>query len=379
MAVEVVFPRLSDDVDEGVLVTWFVEPGRHVEAGDLLASVQVEKADEEVYAPASGTVIELLAGQGDVVAQGAPIARIGEPSEAPSAPTQPGATAAATATAAPAGAPTGTATPVSPAPAGTTVIASPAAKRLARELGVNLTTVTGSGPGGRIVEDDVRRAASAGDGEAASAAVPLDAKRQLMAARLRDWLATTAQFTLTTEVDVTVLASQQPAWTASVVAAVARALRRHPKLTRRWQGDRLVTVDSIDIGVAVALDDGLVAPVIRQADQRSSQELAAIIADLSERARRSALRPDDVSGGVFTVTSLGAYPIDAFTPLLHPPQIGILGVGRARQKPAVVDGRIEPRWLMVLSLTVDHRVVDGAPAAAFLSDVALELSAATVT
>jgi pyruvate dehydrogenase E2 component (dihydrolipoamide acetyltransferase) len=195
-----------------------------------------------------------------------------------------------------------------------------------------------------------------------------------MATRLRDWLVTTAQFSLTTEVDVTALASQSPAWTAAVVAASARSLRRHPLLTRRWQGDRLVTVASIDVGIAVSLDDGLIVPIVRRADQRELGVIATEVADLSERARRGALRVEEVTGGVFTVTSLGAYPIDAFTPLLHPPQVAILGVGRAKEKPAVVDGRIEPRTLLVLSLTVDHRVIDGAPAAAFLADVAALLA-----
>lgn len=356
MTIDVTFPHLSDDADEGVLVTWFVEPGARVAEGDLIASVQVEKVEQEVYAPSAGAVVELLVGPGDVVAQGAVIARLGEPAE-PSPP------------------------PSAPAPAETTgasrpapVIASPAAKRLARELGVDLANVSGTGPGGRIVEADVRQAATTGGNGQQATPEPLDPSRRIMATRLRDWLATTAQFTVTTEVDVTMLAAQRPPWTAAVVLAAARSLKRHPRLTRRWQGDALVRVESIDVGVAVSLDDGLIVPVVRRADERDLPALATEIADLSERARQSALRVDEVTGGAFTVTSLGGYPIDAFTPLLHPPQIAILGVGRAREKPAVVDGRIEPRWLLVLSLTVDHRVIDGAPAAAFLTDVAAQLA-----
>lgn len=346
MPTDVVFPRLSEDVDEGVLVTWFVEPGAHVAEGDLVASVQVEKVEEDVYAPGEGAIAELLVGPGDVVMQGAVIARIGAAAEAPPA-------RAARAAEAPVRAPA-----IEPAP---TVIASPAAKRVAKELGVDLATITGTGPGGRIVEDDVRRA---GAGE------PLSAARGLMAKRLRDWQSTTAPFTVTTEVDVTSLAAQQPSWTAAIVVAAARALRRHPGLARRWHDDRLVAATSMDVGVAVSLDDGLIVPVVRRADERDLTAIAAEVADLSERARRGDLHVDEVTGGVFTITSLGSYPVDAFTPLLHPPQVAILGVGRAREKPAVVDHRVEPRMLLVLSLTVDHRVIDGAPAAAFLADVA---------
>lgn len=351
MPTDVVFPQLSEDVEEGVLVTWFVEPGGRVSAGDLVASVQVEKVEEDVYAPTEGTVTELLAGPGDVVAQGAVIARIGAPGEGPSTTAAPPATEAPGAEA--------------PAAAAPRVAASPVAKRVARELGLDLAGITGTGPGGRIVEADVRRAAAT-----PAAGEPLPASRRLMATRLHDWQATTAQFTLTTEVDVTALAQRRPPWTAAAVVAAGRALRRHPRLARRWQDDRLVAADAIDVGVAVALEDGLVAPVVREADGRDLADVAAAVADLSERAREGGLTIDEVTGAVFTVTSLGGHPIDAFTPLLHPPQVAILGVGRARERPAVVDGRIEPRMLLVLSLTVDHRVVDGDPAAAFLADVA---------
>jgi pyruvate dehydrogenase E2 component (dihydrolipoamide acetyltransferase) len=355
MATEVLFPHMSDEVDEGVLVTWFVEPGTHVDAGTLMASVQVEKVEQEVYAPASGHVLELLVGQGDVAGQGAAIARIGAVDEI-------AATAAAVAR------PTGTAPQPSPAPeaaAATPPIASPAARRVARELGIDLGTVRATGPGGRIVEDDVRRAAAA-----PPAGEPLPGARRLLADRLRNWQAATAPFTLTSEVDVTDLAVRQPHWTAAVVRACALALRSHPRLASRWHDDRLVPADTIDIGVAVSLDEGLVAPVIHRADGKDLPTLADEITALANRARAGRLTIDDVTGAVFSVTNLGGYPVDAFTPLIHPPQTAILGVGRALARPAVVDDRIEPRTTLVLSLTVDHQVTDGAPAAAFLADVA---------
>lgn len=357
MATEVLFPHMSDEVDEGVLVTWFVEPGAHVEAGALVASVQVEKVDQEVYAPVSGQILELLVDQGDVARQGAPIARIGAADEAAA----PGPTGVAPPTGAPRPSPV-------PEPLAAP-IASPAARRVAGELGVDLATVRATGPGGRIVEDDVRRAAAA-----PPAGEPLPGARRLLADRLRNWLAATAQFTLTSEVDVTDLAARQPQWTAAVVRACALALRSHPRLASRWHDDRLVPPDTIDIGVAVSLDEGLVVPVVHRADEKDLPTLAEEITALAERARAGTLTIDDVSGAVFAVTNLGGYPIDGFTPLVHQPQTAVLGVGRARARPAVVDDRIQPRTTLVLSLTVDHQVTDGAPAAAFLADVATLLS-----
>ena len=351
MATDVLFPHMSDEVDEGVLVTWFVESGAAVDEGALVASVQVEKVEEEVYAPVGGQVLELVVGQGDVVQQGAVIARIGAADEQ--------AAAGRPAVVSGAGA-----APPQPGPA-TVALASPAARRVARELGVDLAAVQGTGPGGRIVEDDVRRAS-----EGPSAGEPLPGTRRLLADRVRNWLAATAQFTLTSEVDVTELAQRQPQWTAAVVRACVLALPRHPRLASRWHGDRLVPPETFDIGVAVSLEDGLVVPVIHRADEKDLPTLASDVAALAERASAGTLTIDDVSGAVFTVTNLGGHPIDAFTPLVYQPQTAILGVGRARARPAVVDDRIEPRTTLVLSLTVDHQVTDGAPAAAFLADIA---------
>ncbi|HEX6570196.1 MAG TPA: dihydrolipoamide acetyltransferase family protein [Acidimicrobiales bacterium] len=358
MATDVLFPHMSDEVDEGVLVTWFVEAGARVDEGARLASVQVEKVEEEVYAPASGQVLALLVGQGDVARQGAVIARIGAADEEPAAgaPTAGG----------PAGIPPAGATRPAPAPAAAVPIASPAARRVARELDVDLAAVVGTGPDGRIVEDDVRRAAA----QEPTAGEPLPGARRLLADRLRNWLAATAQFTLTSEVDVSDLAHRRAPWTAAVVRACALALRRHPRLASRWQGDRLVPPDTVDVGVAVSVEDGLVVPVVHRADEKDLPTLAGEVAALAERAAAGTLAIDDVSGAVFAVTNLGGYPVDAFTPLLHQPQTAILGVGRARPRPVVVDDRIEARTTLVLSLTVDHQVTDGAPAAAFLADVA---------
>ncbi len=369
MATQIPFPHLSDESTEGVLVTWFVEEGDEMAEGDLLASVQVEKVEEDLYAPVAGRVLHLLAGPGDVVAQGATIAELVGPDEAPAAAPDTGATAGETSARSTASAPA-------------LVTASPSAKRVARELGVDLTTVQGTGPGGRVVEDDVRRASAAPAatrgvpaGPAAAGGVPLPGPRRLLAEGMHSWKEATAQITLTTEVDVTDLAALDPPWAAALVRASALVLPRHPLLTRRWDGDLLVPAASIDVGVAVALDDGLVVPVVRGADGKAMATVAAEVADLSGRAREGRLERSEVSGAVFSVTSLGRYPVDAFTPLLQFPQTAILGVGRARQVPMVRDGVVVVGTTLTLSLTVDHRVIDGAPAAAFLEDLASVLGA----
>jgi pyruvate dehydrogenase E2 component (dihydrolipoamide acetyltransferase) len=351
---EVMMPRVSEEVEEGIVVTWFVLPGVTVSEGDLLAEVQVEKMSVEVRAPARGRVAELLVEAGGVVVQGAPIAVLEEPSTE-----TPGTAPAAR-------------EPPAPGP-----VASPSARRLARELGVDLTAVVGSGPAGRIVEADVQAAVSGGP--AALHAEPLTPMRRAIAERLRASLAETAQLTLTAEADVTELAAElerlETAWgrrasyVEAAVRAAALALRDHPRVAARWTQAGLAPAESIDIGIAVALDEGLVVPVVRAADTKDLEELSSEIAQLAGRARAGQLEPADTEGGVFSVTNLGAYRIDAFTPLLNPPQTAILGLGRARERPAVREGAVVPRTLVVLSLTFDHRVIDGAPAGAFLEQV----------
>jgi pyruvate dehydrogenase E2 component (dihydrolipoamide acetyltransferase) len=203
--------------------------------------------------------------------------------------------------------------------------------------------------------------------------------RRVIAERLRNGLRDTAQLTLTAEADVTRLAGiladetvrtgRRATWTAACVRATAFALLDHPRVAATWTDAGLRPAERIDIGVAVALDDGLVATVVRDVPARNLAQVDREIADLAERARSARLDEREMHGAVFTVTNLGGFRIDAFTPLLDPPQTAILGVGRARERPAVVDGAVVARTLVVLSLTVDHRVVDGAPAAAFLDRV----------
>ncbi len=393
---EILMPRLSDAVEEGVLVTWFVEPGATVTEGDLIAEIQVEKVSAEVRAPAAGRVAELLVEPGAVVPQEAVLAVLetgaadvaaaeapstGTPSTAGVPPSTGVAYPPAAATAGPTGPVPASAprTALSPAPA------SPAARRLARELGVDLALVTGSGPGGRIVEADVRAAAAPSGGSAAGSTAPpalLSLTRRRIADRLRTGHLATAQVTLTAEADLTELAARLATWstawgrrttyTEAIVRACALALRAHPRLSAWLTPDGLVTPDRIDIGVAVAVEDALLVPVVRDADRRPLAEIGAAIETLAERARRGQLEAREMEGACFSVTNLGAYRVDTFTPLLDPPQTAILGVGRARPRPAVVGGVLAVRTVAVLSLTFDHQVVDGAPAAAFL-DAVLDL------
>jgi pyruvate dehydrogenase E2 component (dihydrolipoamide acetyltransferase) len=373
---EIVMPRLSDAVEEGVLVTWLTEPGATVTEGDLIAEVQVEKVSSDVHAPATGRLDSLLVEPGAVVRQGATIAIMETGALADDVSRTPQVASVATPT----------------EPPGSTVerevVASPAARRLARELGVDLVSVAGSGPGGRIVETDVRAATPGAPVMGATrptgpAVEPLSPMRRAIADRLRSGLASTAQLTITAEADLTELEASLLGWSAdrgrrasyieAIVRACALALREHPRVAARWSDGGLVLAERIDIGVAVALADGLIVPVIREADRKDLATLAHDIAQLAERAQQGTLAPADTEGACFSVTNLGRYRIDAFTPILNPPQTAILGVGRARPRAAVVDGAVMARTLVVLSLTFDHQLVDGVPAAAFLEAIVRRL------
>jgi pyruvate dehydrogenase E2 component (dihydrolipoamide acetyltransferase) len=264
---------------------------------------------------------------------------------------------------------------------------------LAASHGIDLRTLRGSGPDGRIIERDVQRVVEAGTrgtGAAAPArsvsAVPAAVSarlRAVIARRMTESLQSTAQLTLTTEADMAEAArlrdevgaelerrgGVRPTYTDLIVRAAAIALRDHPRLNARWTDGGARLLPEIHVGVAVALDEGLVVPVIRHADRTALAEISTALRDLSERARTFRLAPAEMDGGTFTVTNLGMYDVDVFTPILNPPEAAILGAGRVHRRPVAVGDRVEVRPVMVLSLTFDHRVVDGAPAAQFLQRV----------
>ncbi|RME49514.1 MAG: 2-oxo acid dehydrogenase subunit E2 [Chloroflexi bacterium] len=368
MKFEFQLPRLSEDTDEGVVVAWFKQVGSQVKAGETLLEVQMEKVSFDVEAPVSGRLVEIRTPKDEIVKTGQVVAVIETTEEVPE-PEAPTAPPAAPVEAA-------------PEPAVTErrerefVPAAPAARRLAREHGIDLAEVQGTGRGGRITLEDVQRVIEAQKGPAVQS-IPIRGMRKTIAQRMHRSLQDMAQVTLVTEADVTELVARREAlkaelpvsYTDLILKAVALTLREHPHINATATGDEIQIHPEIHIGVAVALDDGLQVPVVRDVDQKTLAEIAQATAALAEKARAGQLTAEDVAGGTFTVTNLGTYDVDAFTPIINPPQVAILGVGRIVEKPAVHDGEIIGRAMMTLSLTFDHRIVDGAPAAAFLKDV----------
>jgi pyruvate dehydrogenase E2 component (dihydrolipoamide acetyltransferase) len=269
-------------------------------------------------------------------------------------------------------------TPPPPAPRRRQAI-TPRARRLAAQLGIDCTAVQGSGQGGRIRERDVQAAARSCP---AGKLLPHTKIRKTIAARMVAGVTQAAPVTLTTRADATNLVNlrqqfrdaaaadeRAPSYTDLVLKLTALALKRHPLLRARWQEEGLFVSDCIDIALAVDTDAGLLVPVIRQADQLTLRQIAARAHELAQRARAGQLSAADMADAVFTITSLGSLGVDAFTPILHLPQCAILGIGRIVREPAVHEERIVARHRLTLSLTFDHRVVDGAPAAHFLDTV----------
>ena len=267
--------------------------------------------------------------------------------------------------------------------------ATPLARRIAEEEGLDLAQVQGTGPDGRIIEDDVLGALDSfipaktgpgGPAEPGLKTIPFIGMRQAIAEGMMASLHSMAQLTLTTQVDITDLVAlrdvlrerwgKRITYTDLLVKAVALALREHPILNSILVGEEIALLTRIDVGVAVALDEGLIVPVVREADGKSVQEIHRALQDLARRAREGALKVDEVTGSTFTITNLGMYGVDTFTPIINPPEAAILGVGRITDQLALVDGQVMARSKMTLSLTIDHRIVNGAPGGAFLQTLA---------
>jgi pyruvate dehydrogenase E2 component (dihydrolipoamide acetyltransferase) len=344
MTIEVLMPIITEAGEDGVVTAWLVDEGSRVAADQLIAEVQAEKVAEEVHAPGVGMVRGLVA-INEPVPQGTPICRLDEVGDEAEAVPPPAAAPAEVTGEAP------------------RVLASPVAKRLARELGVDLTSVAGTGPGGRIVETDVRAAAAPQEPPPAE----MTGLRAVIARNMRRSVSETAPVTLTTTVDATAIDGSV---TATVIRSVAVALGEHSQLNGTRDGDRFTPADTAHVAVAIQTDDGLVAPVVRHPAASTVEQLAAEIGRLAERARAGELTAADFEGGTFTVTNLGGYGVDAFTPIINLPQVAILGVGAVRSVPRIDgDGTVVAGREMTLSLTFDHAFVDGAPAAEFLAGV----------
>ena len=430
MAQEIVLPQWGMEMQDGTIIRWLKQEGDPVQEGEPLVEVETAKISTELESTATGVVAHILVAEGNTVPirtvlaiVAAPGEQVPRPASARPAITAAAAPVAALATVAPRQAgqaapqvvpaarrlaqdkgiavadvqgtgPGGrilvedvqrlvearSATP--PAPASPAVQVTPAARRLARQHGLDLAQVQGSGPRGRIVIEDVEKALAVPSAAAHQAAqvVPLSGMRQTIARRMLQSVQSMAQVTLTTEADVTdammLRAGLSRQWPDSglsplhlVIKATARALHEHPRMNAIQSAQEIELLQDIHIGVAVSLAEGLLVPTIRHANTKPLVAIAHEARDLASRARDGKVSYEDISGGTFTITNLGAYGIDAFTPIINPPQVGILGLGRVVDKPAVYQGEITKRSLMFLSVTFDHRVIDGAPAAAFLRAV----------
>ncbi|MDE2992510.1 MAG: dihydrolipoamide acetyltransferase family protein [Chloroflexota bacterium] len=395
MAVAIAMPNLGMYTIEGEVTRWLVEDGASVAADQPVLELTTEKTTVEIPAPAAGILHQVVPVGGRVQVEGI-LGHILAPGESPPATTPAAAPAAPRAAAA---APPRTPAKPPPVRAGRGRLrATPVARRRARELGVDLTTVTGSGPGGRITEADVQAAAAStdspaplverGPGDEASAPrvlrrVPLTGMRGLIAQRMQHSLTSAAQLTLTREVDARPLVQAREQLVASaadegmrvsydvlLAKSLAAALLAHPALNATIEGDEIVQLAEAHIGVAVAVEDGLVVPVLRDAAHRPALDLARELTGLTDRARQGRLQPSEMAGGTATLTNLGAYHIDAFTPIINPPQSAILGVGSIAPRPVVdEDGALTVRPTVHLSLTFDHRVADGVAAATLLESM----------
>lgn len=424
MATKVIMPKLGMAMSDGTVVKWLKEDGAEVQAGQPVVVVMSKKITYEVEAPVSG-ILRHASKAKDVRGIGQVVGFIAEPGE--EIPPEEFAAAAAAPVKAAEGkeekeaAPAPAAKeppppkeekriPSSPAarrlaeelgvdlarvPATgnrvteedvrryheeqSRIVVSPLARRMAEEEGVDLATVKGTGPGGRITEEDVLRAMEK-PGKAPAAPlpqrIPFIGMRQAIAEQMSYSLQSMAQISMFTTADVTELKTtrealgarwgSKPSYTDLLIKAVVVALQEHPLLGAKLEGDEIVLPGEYNIGVAVALDDGLIVPVVRNADQLSLPAIGEKLKGLAQRARDNTLDVDEVTGATFTITNLGMFGIDGFTPIINPPEVAILGVGRIFQELAQINGQIVVRDMMTLSLTIDHRIVDGAPGAQFL-------------
>ena len=421
MATPILMPALSPTMTEGKIAKWLVAEGDTVRSGDLLAEIETDKATMELEAVDEGIVGKLVEAEGtEGIAVNSPIAVIldeGEDASAADAVTAAPAPAAPAPAAAPAPEPTPAPAapqpaPVAPQPApsapptnGGRIFASPLARRMAQDAGIDLAAVNGSGPHGRVVKRDVEAAVSGGVPATATVAaaapgvpapvpapapipgqgyseVPHSGVRKIIAARLSESKSTIPHFYLTVDCEIDRLLDMRKdlngrspegdgAYKISVndfvIRAVALAMRKKPDVNASWSPDAMLLYDNIDVSVAVSTDGGLITPIVRNADQKGLAEISVEMKDLALRARDGKLTPEEYQGGGFTISNLGMYGINEFSAIINPPQAGILAVGAGKQQPVVKDGALAVATIMSCTLSCDHRVIDGTLGAEFLS------------
>jgi pyruvate dehydrogenase E2 component (dihydrolipoamide acetyltransferase) len=378
---DVVMPRLSDSMEEGTILQWLKAVGDAVAVGDELVEIETDKANMAYEADVAGTLAEILVEEGETVAIGTPIARVGEAAETP------------TTTAAPPHAPT------VEQDDGHRTKASPLARRLAKEKGLDLTEVHGSGPGGRIVKADVEKVgggAPSAPAPAPPAAVPepaetakgqvsyqdLSKTQQVIARRMAESKATAPHFYLRATVDMSEAVEGRemvkaralpgdvvPSFNDMVVKACALALREHPRANGAYRDGRFELYSRVNVGVAVAAEDALVVPTLFDADRKGLRQIASEARELARKVRDGEITPPELSGATFTVSNLGMYGIDCFSAVINPPQAAILAVGAIEERPVVRDGQVATAHLMQVDLACDHRILYGAPAAEFLAKI----------
>ena len=425
MPIQILMPALSPTMTEGTLAQWLKKEGDAVSAGEVIAEIETDKATMEVEAVDEGTLGRILVSEGtEGVAVNTPIALLLEDGEdkaaldtvaaGPAPAAQPAAPEAAPAAEAPAETPSAAAAPARVD--GQRIFASPLARRLAAEAGLDLAAIAGSGPHGRIVKLDIERAIKEGVGKpapakpeparpapeapprAAAAAAGPDARaladayglpytevknsnvRKTIARRLTEASQTIPHFYLTIDCEIDALLDLRKQLNARaaddgvklsvndlVIKAAALALRRIPGANAGWTDDAVLLFDRVDVSVAVSTDEGLITPIIKEADKKGLATISAEMKDLAGRAREGKLKPEEFQGGTFTISNLGMFGIREFSAIINPPQACILAVGNGEQRPVVRDGAVAVATFMSTTLSVDHRVVDGALGARYLA------------
>ncbi len=398
MAIDILMPALSPTMETGTLAKWTVAVGDAVRSGDVIAEIETDKATMEVEAVDDGILASIMVAEGsEGVAVGTPIGRLAEDGESPDdVAAAPASTApvAPEPAAAPVEAPTQPTLAPVPAPAEVSsapanrIFASPLARRIAADRGVDLASLSGSGPHGRILRRDVEAAETAPAAvrpavdqavvQGASTLEPNSQMRRIIASRLQESKQTAPHFYLTVdcEIDALLAARRQMNDQAPegvkisvndlVIRAAAMALIKVPKANASWEGENTRLFTHADIAMAVAVDGGLVTPVIWAAEKKGLAEIASVSRDLATRARDGKLAPEEFTGGSFTISNLGMYGVREFAAVINPPQGAILAVGAGEQRPVVKDGQLAVATVMTVTLSADHRVVDGAVGAEWL-------------